>query len=167
MENLKKSLNIFAPAWMPDDTKQKVVDSVKKIYCDNQTYDIQMRASSIIRNIEVSRIIGSNNIIVPIIIYEYCELVMCCKAITLLLQQIKNNCDISLVQSGIDTKKIGSLLVQDLNFFVSERGMTIDIIKAMSLFKLHSNGDVAKILKENKFLRNGFVSQELFPKELA
>ncbi len=167
MDNLKEALCIFLPAWTAPNAKQGIIDNVRAYYLDNQVYEIQMRALTMCKNIEISRMLGCNEIIIPVIIHEYCELVMCCRAITALLPPLKNNLNVLMIQGHIDIKNLGSLLVQDLNYFANEKGVQFDLTQAMALFKQHSNGDVAKILKENKFLSKGFVSSHLFENQLA
>lgn len=169
-QQLKDVLEINVLAWLPDDTKQKIVDSTRKAYNDLFIYEVQMRASSVCRQIETSRKVGLNEVIVPILLHEYAELLFSMKAIQLLLPMIKQTpAPINMVLDYVKPKSVSSWVYDDLQLLITHKDVKIDITMCMTIFKVFgtiSNELILKAVKDPMFGANGFLHNTAIQKEL-
>lgn len=160
-DQLKQKLDINVTAWMPDETKQKIVDSTRALYNANSIYEIQMRANSFCRQIEISRTIGMNDVIVPILIHEYAELMYCMKALHVFLPMLKQTpAPINMVLDAVKVKSVSSWLYDDLQLLISKHDVKIDLTSCMTIFKAFAILEtplIVKAAKHKDFAVNGFI----------
>jgi hypothetical protein len=77
---LKNMLNEYIPNHLPENTKQKITESVLKEYNTTTVdkkmgiYDLQLRAVAVIENIGVSHLLGCNDVVIQPLLGEYREL---------------------------------------------------------------------------------------------
>lgn len=165
-EQLEQKLDINVCAWIPDDTKQKIVDSARAIYSANSIYEHQMRAKTFVRHIEISRMLGQNEIIVPILIKEYAELMFCFKTVSALLQTMKQTpAPIKMVLDAIKLDRpLSSRLYDDLQLLISKYNVKIDVTKCMTEYKAFNEIPIDAVLKAAKhkdFAVKGFVDNAI------
>jgi hypothetical protein len=169
-EKLKDSLEIYVPAWLPDDTKQKVVDQTKDKYKELNIYDYQMRASSFCRQIEVSRLLGMNDVVVPVLIHEYAELHYCLRAVQHFMVQMKNTpAPINKVLDGIQLKSLSGWLYKDLQFLIKHHNVIIDLTSCLASFKaltVIETDFMVKAAKHKDFGANGFLRSPIIKNEI-
>ena len=157
---LQTSLAFFLPAWLPDDTKEKVVNACRADFAKTQCYDLQMRATGVAKQIESSRILGINDVIIPIIIKEYAELYLCCEAVLKQIAGMKKYLPIDRVTDGIKLKKFNDWLYNDLSKIQVFYGIDVQIANCMRYFKLLIDADVI-VLVGTDWRTKGFLQNNV------
>lgn len=101
-QQLKQGITLFLPTLLPDETKEKVVKQCRDNYEKSKIYDLQLKVGNHCKDIEVSMILGINDIILPIILQEYA-------ALNCTLQKIKKIAETSGIKQFVDISAITKL----------------------------------------------------------
>lgn len=169
-DNLKECLEVYVTAWLPDDTKQKIVDQSKDKYRELKLYDYQMRALSFCRQIEISRMLGMNDVVVPVLIHRYSELHYCLRAIQHFMPMMKATpAPINKVLDGIKLKSLSGWLYNDLQFLIKHHNVIIDLTACLASFKaitVLETDFMVKAAKHKDFGSNGFLHSPIIKNEI-
>lgn len=143
MHDLIQKLYLFLPNWLPEtgDMKKdkkaedRARDAYEKITYKNQSiYDIQLKCVSLIRQIEISKLLAMNEVILPIIVDEYVELNHLFTQLKKMFQSIKANVpNIALIDSFIKTSQLKQQLWEDLQL-LKNKNIDFDVSTYMDIY---------------------------------
>ena len=147
-EEMILAMEPHLPNWLPEkiQNKKKVYDRINDVWCytgtkDKPTLDIwdrQNEVSKAIKNIQVSHLLGSNEIIIPIIVEEYRVLSQALKTLeTEVASRVKKAPEMKQLSESLTCykqKMISGLLYDDLNQ-LSSMGIEFDIKEQMNKYK--------------------------------
>ena len=132
---MKKALGIFLTTTLPEKTKPKDYDRIRDVYMKHEIYEMQFKCLSLCRSIEMSMIIGINDIIVPIVIEEYAELYRTIAALRTTLETImKPLMVITPVASVLDAAFINKCAYDDF-CTLARNGVPIDSTASLKRYK--------------------------------
>lgn len=138
LREVSRNLSIYLPLQVQDNVKPKREEEIRKRY--GTLYSFHLSIVGIIRNIEVSHLLGMNEVVVPHIVEEYAEL-------NYALRELANNLKImkpfdselggsvTRVVDSFRVKDIGSMLHSDLKFLSEKFDLELDLKEWMQVYK--------------------------------
>lgn len=143
LEQLKAALIVFIPSTADENIKPKKEMAIRSAY--EGVYNIQITAFSIIGDIEISHLLGINEVVVPHLIEEYAKLLFVIKALELRLKKLNQFSEIALglssLNSALQVKDIGKHLYNDLENLVTMYSIDIDLKLSVQSIKSYEAND--------------------------
>lgn len=132
---LREALSVFIPAWLPEKTKEKIEKQIRTAYVGY--YELQLAAIGITKSIEISHLLGGNDIVIPFIVAEYRTLKQSLDTLRKNLEKLKFNETKDSVDTMLAAIKVdvGALLLSDLNVMQGTFLPTLDITACMTNYK--------------------------------
>jgi hypothetical protein len=133
-ESLKARLLVYPPSILPDTMKPKRENVIREA-CDKPTkwdssldlFDLQLMALSIVRDIEVSHILGCNERVVNPLVGEYVMLRTLLEQLNKEYEGLKQFHEIKDAIVPFKTRELTSLLYDDLTQLSEEFNIDIDV----------------------------------------
>jgi len=154
MKTLCGELKKYMPAMVSAEIKPKRELQVKEAY--GKIYEAQLLAISVVRDIEVSHLLGMNDVVMPHIVKEYAMLAFALKTITNRLKVMKQfegdlNGTVSVMVQSFNIKEINSRLYSDLKCLADCYNLDLDLKYWMQEYKQSQMSEdfVKRITGEN------------------
>ncbi len=137
-KTLPSKLERYLPHSLPNNIKQKRVEKIYKSY--QHIFKEQMQVRSIVREIEISHLIGQNDVVINPLVEEYIELRKRLDKITETVNEWKSqlqelNPQLKELLTLSKTKDLGSMLYNDLKHLSETYDVDIDFTSCMNKFK--------------------------------
>jgi len=125
LEELRCCLMEYIPAGLPDNVKPKREAMVKETYGD--CFRLQIEAYGIIHKIEMSHLLGMNEVVLPVLVEEYGQLRYVLKLLETRLKKMTQYEELQNIVAemtdAFGTKGIGSHLYNDLDLLITKFGI--------------------------------------------
>lgn len=144
LKTLSERLQVYVPTLVSPEIKPKRELQIKKEY--GELYKAQLATVSVIRDIEVSHLLGMNDVVVPHLVEEYAKLNFALKTLSNRLKSMKQfdgdlNGEVSTFITSLSVKEIGSRLYSDLKYLSGWYKMDLDLKYWMEEFKKFEPSD--------------------------
>lgn len=137
MEALQCAADVFLAGDLPDKIKPKRAAQIDAAYGD--LYRDQLAVGSIARRIEVSHLLGCNEVVAPIMVEEYVELTRACTQVLKGLDKLKAfqelNAGVKTMREALAVKPLGQALAGDLKTLDEHFSLGLDIGELMGRYK--------------------------------
>lgn len=138
IRSLKQLLTKFIPAFVEDSKNQQAHDKLVAIYIKSDAYKHQLSAFGVLKEIEISHVLGDNDIILPVITNEYVRLSKSLKDMGVAfeaLKQVPTAYKISQELKKQTKVDAGSMLKGDLEVYRDRLGIEVNVPCYMEMYK--------------------------------
>lgn len=147
--SLTDTLEIYPPVWVNETVNKKRSEQIINAY--NGLYEIQFYIHAIVRKLQISHLLGTNDVIVPYLVEEYAKINYTLKKLVERLRkllQYDGDLDntIQKMIDSFDVKSISSRLYDDLKHLSDHHGVEVDLKECMTSFKNFTPSDDLKKL---------------------
>lgn len=135
---LKQLLAKFIPAFVEDSKNQQAHEKLVDLYKKSKAYEHQLAAIGALKEIEMSHILGENDVVLPIIVAEYIKLNKSLKDMVAsfeLLKSVPTAYKISQELKKQAKVDVGSMLKSDLEVYRDVIGINQNLIQYMEAYK--------------------------------
>lgn len=137
LNKLRYYLMEYIPNKLPHDVKPKREAMVKDTY--GEGFKLQLAAYKIVNDIEISHLLGMNDVIVSVLVEEYAQLRYVLRMIENHLKKMKQYAELKdildYMNNSFQVKDIGSYLYKDLELLIDEYDIDVDIKDYMKVYK--------------------------------
>jgi len=137
LQNLSSKLEIFVLSFLPEKIKPKREKEIAAAY--KNVYNIQCKARSVINDIEISHLLGINDVVIPHLINEYSLLHKMLKMLEKDFNNLKPYGEIQEtlkeIQGALETKAISKYLYDDLEHLGEQYHIDFDLKACIQQFK--------------------------------
>jgi hypothetical protein len=147
IEEMLEVIDLFITSTSVDGMKPKREKVIRDIY--GNTYDIQLAIRGILKLIDISHLLGENDIFLPHLCEEYGKLKAYCNVLSEELKRMQpvkeHSDDVKNILVKFKAKDILSMYYEDLKYISDVLEIDVDIKESMSNAKSYEFSDEEKI----------------------
>ena len=137
LQELSNAMETYIPNHIAIRIKPKREKTIINTY--SSIFDLQWKIHTIIFQLEISQLLGQNEVIVPHFISEYGELFKNLKALETEYKKLNNFNELKDIMATIlptlKTKKLSKLVYDDLVYLKENHNVSVDVKEAVTEFK--------------------------------
>lgn len=137
MLEFSDTISNFLPNELPEGLKKKREDQIGLAYIE--PYDIQIGVAGVVKKIQISHLLGMNEIVVPHLSEEYGQLIHGVRMLEAALKPMKSfqelKSPLGKLNAFLTPKKLPKMLFDDLAHLAETHAFEIDIKTAVNVAK--------------------------------